>query len=196
MIRILEEAANSLTLQWEPHSGSPLGRYSYGDTGWRIYASLLAGVAGGYDLCGMDSGVSIVVPMGSKGASFGIFGDWSEVSDEPNKYTSYWKADSHGTVLAPSHREAIDDAAYFATSNQLVSNATIVRRRASMLRALRKTGANLAEFNPDPDDILVRITPSVMGDEFVVTFAGSPVEIQQSKSYMDDSITDISRLIV
>ncbi len=65
-----------------------------------------------------------------------------------------------------------------------------------MLRALRKTGANLAEFNPDPDDILVRITPSVMGDEFVVTFAGSPVEIQQSKSYMDDSITDISRLIV
>jgi hypothetical protein len=174
---------------WDPDTGSNQSGYSFGDTGWRFPAMLLAEAVMGLSPLVEDLGVRVAVPLSHVDiASLITFGEWEPYSGRLLPETSYYLADS-GTesLLYPWHREAIDDAAFYATRLQLPITYTIFSGRSLINQ---KAGGESKIY-----DLLV-VEASAMGDNFSVTGIDGTPGATLASDLVESVIDSINRTVV
>ena len=109
-----------------------------------------------------DIGIRVAVPVSHVDiARLSTFGEWEQYSDSLLPETSYYLADSGAeSLLYPWHREAIDDAAFYATGLGVPTTYTIFSGRSLINPKAGGESKNCA---------LLIVEASAMGDNFAVT---------------------------
>ena len=174
---------------WDPDTGSGQSRYSYGDTGWRFPALLLAEAVMKLSPLVKDIGVRVTVPHSHvEIARLSTFGEWEAYSGSLLPETSYYLADSGAEfVLYPWHREAIDDAAFYATRLELPITYTVFSGRSLINPKLRGE----SKIN----DLLV-VEASAMGDKFAVTGIEGSAGATLARDLVESVVDCINRTVV
>lgn len=174
---------------WDPDTGSSQSRYSFGDTGWRFPAMLLAEAVMRLSPLVEDIGVKVIVPLSHVDvANLVTFGEWEPFSGSFLPETSYYLAESGAeSVLYPWHREAIDDAAFYATRLELMTTYTIFSGR-SLINPKTRSESKIYE--------LLIVEASAMADKFAVTGIEGTAGATLAKDLVESVVDCINRTVV
>jgi hypothetical protein len=174
---------------WCPSFGSRQSRYSYGDTGWRFPALLLAEAVSRFSSLVKDIGVRVEFTLDKIDvAQLSTFGDWEPYSGTLGIETSYYQAVSNGTyLLYPWHREAIDDAAFYVTRIAVPAFYTVFAGRSKISLDTRGESQMC--------DLLV-VDSSAMGDRFSVTGCEGTPGATHAGELVASAVDEMNRSVV
>jgi hypothetical protein len=189
MFSVENQAGTTWDIVWCPSFGSRQSRYSFGDTGWRFPALLLAEGVSRFSPLVNDIGITVSFTLDKIDlATLSTFGEWEPFCGTLQTETSYFRSDPSGEFfLYPWHREAIDDAAFYVTRNEVPARYSIFAGRSMF--SLNARGES------QPYDLLV-VNSRAMGFDFSVTGCEGTVGAMCAGDLIAMVIDDINRSVV
>jgi hypothetical protein len=189
MFSIENQAGTTWEIVWDPNFGSPQSRYSFGDTGWRFPALLLAEAVSRFSQLVKDIGITVSFTADKIDfATLSTFGEWEPFAGTLQTETSYYRSDPSGeSFLYPWHREAIDDAAFYVTRLAVPAWYSVFAGRSMF--SLNAPGES------QPSELLV-VDSSAMGDRFSVTGCIGTLGALHTSDLIAKVVEDINRSVV